>query len=44
MTVEAFRSTFGGTVVEPDEAGYDEARSLWNGNIDRRPAVVAACH
>ena len=29
-----------GTVLSPDEAGYDEARSLYNGLVDRRPALI----
>jgi FAD/FMN-containing dehydrogenase len=39
--VEALRSSFRGEVLRPGDARYDEARSLWNGLIDRRPAVIA---
>jgi FAD/FMN-containing dehydrogenase len=34
---------FEGEVVVPGDPGYDDARSVWNGVIDRRPAVVARC-
>ncbi len=39
----SLRSAMVGSVFAPDDAGYDEARSIWNGDIDRRPAVIAAC-
>src|ERR671919_2031872 len=32
---------FVGRVFEPDDPGYDTARFVWNGAIDRRPAAVA---
>lgn len=41
--VNAFRASFTGTVMAPGHAGYDEARSIWNGNIDRRPGLIARC-
>jgi FAD/FMN-containing dehydrogenase len=41
--VEAFRRGFSGTLVWPADAGYDAARAVWNGMIDRRPALIAYC-
>jgi FAD/FMN-containing dehydrogenase len=32
-----------GNVVLPGSAGYDEARKVWNGAIDKRPAMIAYC-
>ncbi len=34
---------FSGEILRPGEAGYDEARRLFNGLIDKRPAVIARC-
>jgi FAD/FMN-containing dehydrogenase len=41
--VEALRSAVQGTVITPEDAGYDEARMLWNAAFDRRPALIARC-
>ena len=40
VRIDALRSAFSGDVVLPADAGYDEARSTFNGTIDRRPAAV----
>jgi len=38
-----FRAGFSGRTVAPGEEGYDSARAVWNGMIDRRPALIARC-
>jgi FAD/FMN-containing dehydrogenase len=32
-----------GEVIAPDHPGYDAARRVWNGMIDKRPAAIARC-
>jgi FAD/FMN-containing dehydrogenase len=34
---------FRGDVIAPDDDGYDAARALWNGAVDRRPRLIARC-
>ena len=38
--LSSFREMFGGDIVLPDDSGYDQARRVWNGMVDRRPAVI----
>lgn len=37
------RSQFRGRLIEPSDDRYDAARALYNGMIDKRPAVIARC-
>ncbi|WP_445217014.1 FAD-binding oxidoreductase [Bradyrhizobium sp. Pa8] len=41
--IEAFRQTLRGNVCLAEEPGYDEARTIWNAMIDRRPGAVVRC-
>ena len=36
-------SGFAGELVPPGDPAYDERRRIWNGSIDRRPALIARC-
>jgi FAD/FMN-containing dehydrogenase len=39
MQIPGFR----GDVIAPDHDGYDDARAVWNGTVDRRPRLIARC-
>jgi FAD/FMN-containing dehydrogenase len=39
----ATTATFHGELVRPGDDDYDQARKVWNGAIDRRPALIARC-
>ena len=41
--VEKFADGLRGRLVEPGDGGYDDARRVWNGMIDKRPALIARC-
>jgi hypothetical protein len=41
--VEELAATFRGELVAPGDGGYDQHRRVWNGSIDRHPALIARC-
>jgi len=41
--IDDLRRHFRGALLRPGEEGYEEARQVWNGAIDRRPALIARC-
>ncbi len=41
--VQDFGNSLRGDLLQPGDAGYDAARAVWNGMIDRHPALIARC-
>jgi FAD/FMN-containing dehydrogenase len=42
-SVESLRDSVRGSVLEPEDPGYQQARRLYNGMIEKRPALIARC-
>jgi len=43
MTVTGLDRVFSGDLISADHPRYEEARAVWNGMVDRRPALIARC-
>ncbi|TCR63137.1 FAD-binding oxidoreductase [Bosea sp. BK604] len=41
--VEALASQLSGSILAAGDAGYDDARAIWNGMVDRRPGLIIRC-
>ena len=41
--VQEFETSLRGELLRADDAGYEEARNLWNGMISKKPALIACC-
>jgi len=41
--VDALRGRFSGAVIEPDGPGYEQARTVWNAMVDKRPGLIVTC-
>ncbi len=42
-TIEELRKQLRGGVITPNDDAYHDARSVWNGSIDRRPVLIVRC-
>jgi FAD/FMN-containing dehydrogenase len=42
-SVEELRGALAGDAIAPGDPDYETARRVWNGAIDRRPALIARC-
>ena len=43
VTAPTLAGSLRGELIDPDNAGYDDARRLYNAMIDKRPALIARC-
>jgi FAD/FMN-containing dehydrogenase len=41
--LKELETSFRGQVVRPGDPSYDDHRKVWNGSIDRRPALILRC-
>ncbi len=41
--IEGLREQLRGTLIRPGDEGYDAARRVWNGMIDKHPGLIARC-
>lgn len=41
--LQEFRDSFWGQMVLPSDDDYDDARTVWNGMIDKYLAIIARC-
>ena len=42
-TIAELAEAMRGEVIGPTDPSYDEARAIWNGAHDRRPALIVRC-
>jgi FAD/FMN-containing dehydrogenase len=43
VAIQGLATTMRGELIQPGDRDYDEARKVYNGMIDRRPALIARC-
>jgi hypothetical protein len=42
-TIARFAASLRGSIVQQADAGYDDARKLYNAMVDKRPKLIARC-
>jgi FAD/FMN-containing dehydrogenase len=42
-TIDQFRARLRGELIQPSDPSYDSARKVYNGMIDKRPALIVKC-
>ena len=43
LDIAGLQEGFRGELLRPQDPGYEDARKVWNGSIDRFPALIARC-
>jgi|HubBroStandDraft_6_1064221.scaffolds.fasta_scaffold05332_8 FAD/FMN-containing dehydrogenase len=41
--IESLHGRFDGSVIEPDSPDYEQARTIWNAMVDKRPGLILRC-
>jgi FAD/FMN-containing dehydrogenase len=42
-TIRALAEVLRGRLVQPSDPDYDDVRAVWNGMVDRHPALIVQC-
>jgi FAD/FMN-containing dehydrogenase len=43
ISIQEFRATLRGSIIEPQDQGYDDARKVYNAMISKRPRMIVLC-
>ena len=41
--IDALKSALTGALLQPSDSDYNDARQIWNGMFDKKPALIASC-
>src|SRR5688572_15061235 len=42
-SIDSLAAEFTGQLIRPEDPSYESARQIWNGNVQRRPMLIARC-